>query len=168
MITMAKKENKLHIQNEIVCGDCLEILKTIPNNTVNTIVTSPPYYSQRDYNNGHVGSIGNEKNVDEYVYSLIDVFKECMRVIKNDGSIFFNMGDKYTDSSLLLVPYRFGCEANKLPSVYLINQITWIKPNPQPRQFKGRLVNSTEPIFHFTKSLKYKYFPDKFMCGNNI
>jgi len=168
MAAIKKEENRLHLLNEIVCGDCLEILKAIPNNTVNTIVTSPPYYGQRDYNNSNVKGIGNEKEVDEYVHSLIDVFKECMRVIKNDGSIFFNMGDKYTNSSLLLVPYRFGFEANKVPSVYLINQITWIKPNPQPRQFKGRLVSSMEPIFHFTKSLKYKYFPDKFMCGNNI
>ena len=69
---------------------------------------------------------------------------------------------------MLLVPYRFALEVSKLKSIYLINQITWVKPNPQPRQFKGRLVSSTEPIFHFTKSLKFKYFREKFMTGDNI
>lgn len=161
--------NKTDIRNQILCGDCLTILRTLPSNSINTVVTSPPYYNQRDYNIDHHGkSIGNEESVNEYVQSLIDIFKECIRVIKNDGSIFFNIGDKYNDASLLLVPYRFAIEATKVPSVYLINQITWVKPNPQPRQFKGRLVSSTEPIFHFTKSLQFKYYPDKFLCGNNI
>lgn len=154
--------------NKILCGDCLEILKTIPDNSINTIITSPPYYSQRDYKNGHDKSIGNEKHIEEYVTSLLYIFKECVRIIKEDGSIFFNIGDKYKESSLMLAPYRFALEAAKSDNVYLINQITWIKPNPQPRQFKGRLVSSTEPIFHFIKSKNYKYYPDKFMCGNNI
>jgi site-specific DNA-methyltransferase (adenine-specific) len=154
--------------NEIVCGDCLEILKTIPDNSINTIITSPPYYSQRDYKNGDGKSVGNEKDIEDYINSLLLIFKECVRIIKEDGSVFFNIGDKYKESSLLLAPYRFGIEAAKLKDVYLINQITWVKPNPQPRQFKGRLVSSTEPIFHFTKNLKFKYYPDKFMCGNNV
>ncbi len=154
--------------NKIFCGDCLDILKTVPNNSINTVITSPPYYGQRDYKNGTKKSIGNEKHIDEYIHSLLLIFKECVRVIREDGSIFFNIGDKYKESSLLLAPYLFGIEAAKLDNIYLINQITWIKPNPQPRQFKGRLVSSTEPIFHFSKSLNYKYYPDKFMCGNNI
>lgn len=161
--------NTPDIRNQIFYGDCLTILKTLPSNSINAIVTSPPYYNQRDYNNNHHDKgIGNEESVDEYVQSLVAIFKECIRVIKNDGSIFFNIGDKYADASLLLVPYRFALEATKIPSVYLINQITWVKPNPQPRQFKGRLVSSTEPIFHFTKSLEFKYYPDKFLCGNNL
>lgn len=163
-----EKNQFAQIVNKIICGDCLDILKNIPDNSINTIVTSPPYFGQRDYKNGDDKGIGNEKDVKEYIDSLLSIFKECVRVIKNDGSIFYNIGDKYIDSSVLLVPYRFAIEASKLKSVYLINQITWVKPNPQPRQFKGRLVSSTEPIFHFTKSLKFKYFPEKFMCGNNV
>lgn len=163
-----EKNHLDQLANKIICGDCLDILKNIPDNSINTIVTSPPYFSQRDYKNGDGKGIGNESDVEEYIDALLSIFKECVRIIQKDGSIFFNIGDKYIDSSLLLVPYRFGIEVSKLKSVYLINQITWVKPNPQPRQFKGRLVSSTEPIFHFTKSLKFKYFPEKFMCGNNI
>lgn len=123
------------IRNQILCGDCLTILKTLPSNSINAIVTSPPYYNQRDYNINHDDKgIGNEESVDEYVQSLIAIFKECIRVIKNDGSIFFNIGDKYADASLLLVPYRFAIEATKIPSVYLINQITWVKPNPNNKR----------------------------------
>ena len=166
---MNAEKNKLEpLINKIVCGDCLDILSKVPDNSINTIVTSPPYYMQRDYKNGNSKEVGNEPKVEEYVGILMDIFKECIRVIKDDGSIFFNIGDKYIDSSLLLVPYRFAIEASKTKSVYLINQITWVKPNPQPRQFKGRLVSSTEPIFHFTKNFKFKYYPDTFLCGNNI
>ena len=154
--------------NKIICGDCLDILRNVPNDSINTIVTSPPYYSQRDYKNGVGNGIGNEISVEEYINALVSIFKECVRIIKKNGSIFFNIGDKYFKSSLLLVPYRFALEVSKLKSIYLINQITWVKPNPQPRQFKGRLVSSTEPIFHFTKSLKFKYFREKFMSGDNI
>lgn len=153
------------ILNTVVCGDSLSVLKKIPSNIINVVITSPPYFNQRNY--GCVG-IGNEKDIKDYISNLMNIFVECIRVIKPDGSIFFNIGDKYINSSLSLVPYRFAIEATKLNDIRLINQITWIKPNPQPRQFKGRLVNSTEPIFHFVKSNKYKYYYDKF-CenGNN-
>ena len=154
--------------NKIISGNCLDILRKIPNDSINTIITSPPYFCQRDYKNGFGHGIGNEASVEEYINALISIFKECIRIIRKDGSIFFNVGDKYVKSSLLLVPYRFAIEASKLKSVKLINQITWVKPNPQPRQFKGRLVSSTEPIFHFTKNLKFKYFREQFMMGEEI
>ena len=91
--------------NKIYCDDCLLMLKEFPNSSIDLVITSPPYYKQRDY--GNMG-IGNEKTVDEYVVNLINVFKECVRVIRPTGTVVFNLGDKYIDGSMLLVPYRFA------------------------------------------------------------
>ena len=68
-----------------------------------------------------------------------------------------NLGDKYVDSSLQLVPYRFAIAATEAENVRLVNAVTWVKSNPTPRQFQRRLVSSTEPFFHFVKSNNYYY-----------
>jgi site-specific DNA-methyltransferase (adenine-specific) len=146
--------------NTITCGDCFELIRKIPNNSINLVITSPPYFQQRDYG----GGIGNENTIEEYLEALLAIMRECARVITDDGSIVFNMGDKYDESSLLLVPYRFAIEASQLPHVKLVNVITWVKSNPTPRQFKRRLVSSTEPFFHFVKSENYFYNLDNFMA----
>jgi site-specific DNA-methyltransferase (adenine-specific) len=107
--------------------------------------------------------MGNEKKPDEYISALMKIFRECVRVIKPTGSIVFNVGDKYEDSNLLLMPYRFAIAATEQYGVTLVNNVTWVKSNPTPRQFKRRLVSSTEPFFHFVKSQNYKYFIDEFL-----
>jgi len=149
----------MNFLNEIMCGDCLELIKEIQDESINLIVTSPPYYKQRDYGSG----IGNEKTVEEYINNLLKIFHECVRVVRSDGSIVFNMGDKYEDGNLLLVPYRFAIEVLNKEPVKLANDITWVKLNPTPRQFRRRLVSSTEPFFHFVKSDEYYYNLDAFM-----
>lgn len=146
--------------NEIVCGDSVDLLKLIPANSVDLVITSPPYFQQREYNGG---GIGNEKKTEDYIAALMRVFRECIRVIKPTGSVIFNVGDKYEDSSLLLMPYRFAIAATEQCDVTLVNNVTWVKTNPTPRQFKRRLVSSTEPFFHFVKSQEYKYFLDEFL-----
>ena len=146
--------------NEIVCGDSAELLNSIPANSIDLIITSPPYFQQREYNGG---GMGNEKKPDEYISALMKIFRECVRVIKPTGSIVFNVGDKYEDSNLLLMPYRFAIAATEQYGVTLVNNVTWVKSNPTPRQFKRRLVSSTEPFFHFVKSQNYKYFIDEFL-----
>jgi len=148
--------------DKIVCGDARDILKEIPSESVSLVVTSPPYYKQRDYSD-LVGEIGNEPTVEAYIDNLMKVFHECVRIVKHDGSIVFNLGDKYMDGGLLLVPYRFALEALKREPVKLVHVITWVKLNPTPRQFKRRLVNSTEPFFHFVKSDDYYIDIDSFM-----
>ncbi len=92
----------------------------------------------------------------------MDVFDECVRITKNTGSIVFNMGDKYLKGNLMLVPYRFAIQATSTGKVKLVNNITWVKTNPTPRQFRRRLVSSTEPFFHFVKSDDYFYNIDAF------
>lgn len=146
--------------NEIVCGDSADLLKAIPPDSVDLVITSPPYFQQREYDGG---GVGNEKKPAEYISALLKIFRECVRVIKPTGSIVFNVGDKYEDSSLLLMPYRFAIAASEQCDVTLVNNVTWVKSNPTPRQFKRRLVSSTEPFFHFVKSQEYKYFIDEFL-----
>lgn len=150
--------------NKIVCGDSYYLLQEIPNNSINLIVTSPPYFQQRDYNGN---GIGNEGRIEEYLDNLLKIFKECVRITAEDGNIIVNIGDKYEDSSLSMIPHRFAIEALKNNPIRLVNIITWVKLNPTPRQFKRRLVSSTEPFFHFVKSDSYYYDIDSFMNFNN-
>lgn len=147
--------------NQILCGDCFELIKTLPDASVQLVITSPPYFQQRDYG----GGIGNEASLDNYLHELVMLFGECLRVIKPTGSIVFNLGDKYADSNLLLVPYRFAIAIHDAyRQARLVNTVTWVKRNPTPRQFKRRLVNSTEPFFHFVKSDDYFYNHIAFMA----
>lgn len=74
-------------------GDCLEVLKTLSDNSINCCVTSPPYYGLRDY--GVDGQIGLEQTPDEYVAKLVEVFREVKRVLKDDGTLWLNLGDSY-------------------------------------------------------------------------
>lgn len=151
---------EIQFYNEIVCGDSAQLLKSIPDSSIDLVITSPPYFRQREYDGG---GVGNEKMPDEYVAALMKIFQECVRIIKPTGSIVFNVGDKYEDSSLLLMPYRFAIAATEQCDVTLVNNVTWVKSNPTPRQFKRRLVSSTEPFFHFVKTPNYKYFLDEFL-----
>jgi len=85
--------------NKIICGNALTSLKSLPNESVNCIVTSPPYYALRDY--GVNGQIGLEKTPETYIENLVNVFSECKRVLKNDGTMWVVIGDSYAGSILL-------------------------------------------------------------------
>lgn len=74
-------------------GDCLEKLKTLDDGSVQTCVTSPPYWGLRDY--GVEGQLGLEKTPEEYVHSMVEVFSEVKRVLKDDGTLWLNLGDTY-------------------------------------------------------------------------
>lgn len=82
--------------NKILLGDCLEVLKTLPDNSIDCCVTSPPYYGLRDY--GCDGQIGLEETPEMFVASLMAVFNEVNRVLKKEGTLWFNMGDSYAGS----------------------------------------------------------------------
>jgi DNA modification methylase len=77
-------------------GDCLETLRRMPDGIVNTCVTSPPYFGLRDY--GHAGQIGLEPTPDEFIAKLVEVFREVRRVLRDDGTVWMNMGDSYAGS----------------------------------------------------------------------
>ena len=87
--------------NSIVNGDCYELCKELPPNSIDCVITSPPYFQQRDYGS----SVGEEETIDEYIYSLTKVVKELVRVVKPTGSILYNIGDKYLpNDGLQLIP----------------------------------------------------------------
>jgi len=77
-------------------GDCREILRTMPDESVHCCVTSPPYFGLRDY--GVAGQIGLEPSPDAFVAELVDVFREVRRVLRADGTLWLNLGDSYAGS----------------------------------------------------------------------
>lgn len=79
--------------NTILQGDCKEVLKSLPEESIDCVVTSPPYYGLRDY--GVDGQIGLEETPEQYVDKLVEVFREVKRVLKKDGTIWVNLGDSY-------------------------------------------------------------------------
>lgn len=79
--------------NKILLGDCLDTLKTLPDQSVHCCVTSPPYFGLRDY--GHDGQIGLEQTPEEYIAKLVEVFREVRRVLRDDGNFWLNLGDSY-------------------------------------------------------------------------
>lgn len=88
------KETKDKIEpNKIYTGDCLEILKGVESNSVDCVVTSPPYWALRDY--GVEGQLGLEPTFQEYINKLCDIFDEVKRVLKKSGTCWVNMGDTY-------------------------------------------------------------------------
>ena len=80
-------------KNKIIVGDCLESMKKMDDSSVNCCVTSPPYFGLRDY--GHKNQIGLEESPEKYVDKLVEVFREVRRVLKNDGTLWLNLGDSY-------------------------------------------------------------------------
>ena len=83
---------------DIITGDCIESMKSIPDKSVQTCITSPPYFGLRDY--GVDGQIGLEETPDQYVQKLVEVFREVRRVLRDDGTLWLNLGDSYTSSGI--------------------------------------------------------------------
>jgi len=84
------------MKNVILQGDVIETLRTLPEGFIHTCVTSPPYWGLRDY--GVPGQIGLEKTPEEYVEKMVEVFREVRRVLRDDGTLWLNLGDSYASS----------------------------------------------------------------------
>jgi len=82
----------------IITGDCIEGMKTLPDGCVQTISTSPPYYGLRDYDGGDA-EIGGEETPDQYVQKMVEVFREARRILRDDGTLWLNLGDSYATTS---------------------------------------------------------------------
>lgn len=80
----------------IIVGDCIESMQAMPAQSVHCCVTSPPYFGLRDY--GHAGQIGLEKTPEAYVARLVEVFREVRRVLRDDGTLWLNLGDSYAST----------------------------------------------------------------------
>jgi DNA modification methylase len=129
-------------------------LSKIPNETVQMIFTSPPFWKLRNYTNSK-NELGQEDTSEEYVQRLADHLHDCYRVLKPEGSFFLNLGDTF-DNCLQSIPHRVQIELSKR-SWNLKQTIVWKKLNPLPASGKRSITQSFEFIFHFVKSNDYYY-----------
>ena len=171
-------------KNTIINGNSLEVLKSLPDNSIDCCVTSPPYYALRDY--GCDGQIGLEETPEKYIESLCDVFSEVRRVLTPEGTLWLNIGDSYNGNKvgntevvknkkvsesndfhkklwggakpkdLIGIPWMLAF-ALRSQGWYLRQDIIWQKPNPMPESVTDRCTKSHEYIFLMSKSQKY-YF----------
>lgn len=131
-----------------------EDMHEIETGTVHSIITSPPYFKMKDYGNGEE-ELGQEEEIDLYLSNMMKVFKECHRVLRNDGSLFVNINDCVLGGQYQAVPHYFVIEMIKMGWI-LNDEILWIKQNPTYTRGK-RSVRSHEPIFHWVKSPDFYY-----------
>jgi site-specific DNA-methyltransferase (adenine-specific) len=134
-----------------------ETMFELEDKSVSSIVTSPPYFAMRDYGNGE-SELGLEKNREDYIQNLINIFNECKRVLKDDGSLMVNINEKVDNGSYRGVVHQFIGEM--LNNGWDLNdEIIWFKNNPQYTAGK-RSVRSHEYIFHFVKKGCKDFFYD--------
>lgn len=145
------------IVDSIICDDVLSALSAMSTGIIDGIVTSPPYYGQRDYS--HPRQIGNEATSEIYIERLLLVFKECRRVLKDQGTLWLNVGDKYEDGRLLGVPWRLALTLQQNGWI-LRSDIIWWKPNAMPSSAKNRLTCDHEYMFLLTKGQDYYFNGD--------
>ena len=146
-------------KHQVICADNQRFLPSLDAQSVDLVVTSPPYFSQREYT---TLGLGNEESIEEYLDNIFRTFSQVVRVMKPTGNIVYNMGDKIIGGSLQLIPYRFAVKVLDEFNIRLVNDITWVKRNPTPHQFSRRLTNSTEPFFHFALGSDYYYDREAF------
>ncbi len=94
------------MSTRILTGDCRDVLKALPDQSVHCIVTSPPYFGLRDY--GVDGQMGLEQTPDEYVAGMVALFREARRVLRDDGTLWLNLGDSYASNGGVAQPHRDG------------------------------------------------------------
>lgn len=145
---------------QIILGDCLDSMRSLPDQSVNCCVTSPPYFGLRDY--GVDGQIGLEETPEQFIQKLVEVFREVRRVLRDDGTLWLNIGDSYGKGKQLLgIPWRLAF-ALQADGWVLRQEIIWHKPNPMPESVKDRCTKAHEQIFLLSKSPRY-YFDSEAM-----
>ncbi len=173
-------------ESALIHGDARQVLAQMPTGAFQTCVTSPPYWSLRDYDIG--GQIGLERSLDAFIDSLVGVFDEVRRLLRDDGTLWLNIGDSYTSGGrtwrapdkknpiramdvrpptpdglkpkdLIGVPWKLAFGLQRA-GWYLRADIIWNKPNCQPESVKDRPTRSHEYVFLFSKSERYRYDPD--------
>jgi DNA modification methylase len=168
--------------NKLYRGDCLKILRRLPDASVQCCVTSPPYWGLRDY--GVAGQLGLEPTPEAYVARMVEVFREVRQVLRDDGTLWLNIGDSYAASGppggqgkqrsnvgskgvtlrlappgfkskdLVGIPWRLAF-ALQADGWYLRSDIIWHKPNPMPESVRDRPTKAHEYIFLLSKSARY-------------
>lgn len=173
-------------QSCLITGDSNLVLSKFPESVFQTCVTSPPYWSVRDYQID--GQLGLETSLDNYIENLVAVFAHVWRVLRDDGTLWLNIGDVYTSGGrtwrapdrknpgramsirpptpdglkqkdLIGVPWRLALKMQEV-GWYLRSDIIWNKPNCQPESVKDRPTKSHEYVFLFSKNANYFYNAD--------
>lgn len=175
---------------EVLEGDCTEVLRTLPEESVHCVVTSPPYWGLRDYS--AAGQLGLESTPEEYVEKLVEVFRELRRALRKDGTVWIVLGDSYANdgkwggatsgkhvkalhsgTSVGRGKRNTGLKPKDLIGVpwrvafalqadgwYLRSDIIWAKPNPMPESVTDRPTKAHEYVFLLTRNQKYCYDAD--------
>lgn len=151
--------------NKVHEGHALHLLKKMPSDSVDLVITSPPYWGLRFYGEGTVtswpdgwkGQLGLEPNYQLFVKHLVSILHEVKRVLKPSGSLYLNLGDTYQNKCMIGMPWRVALAMMDKDGWILRNSIIWHKPNHMPMSVRDRLTNGYEFIFHFVKSQKYYY-----------
>ncbi len=178
------------MNNTIIHGDALSVLKSMPDDIVDCVVTSPPYWGLRNY--GVVSQIGHEKTPEEYIEKMTYIFKEIKRILKSTGTIWINIGDSYYNNfgggsktcgvgNIKALRERGRANKQKHPLIkfkdivgipwmlafalrndgwYLRQDIIWHKSNAMPESVHDRCTKSHEYIFLMTKNPKYYFDQD--------
>jgi site-specific DNA-methyltransferase (adenine-specific) len=176
--------DKIKLTDSLILeGDSLNILRLLPSGSIQCAITSPPYWGLRDYNIN--GQIGLELSLQEFINHLVAIFNEMKRVLRDDGTLWLNIGDGYTSGNrgyrasdkknparamsirpntpeglkpkdLQGVPWRLAF-ALQDDGWYLRSDIIWNKPNAMPESVKDRPTKSHEYLFMLTKSEQYYY-----------
>lgn len=143
--------------NQVHCGDAAALAARLPSELVDCVVTSPPYYQQRDYGNDR--QLGQESSPSSYVERLVGVFAAIRPAMKDSGAVWVVLGDKYQDHQLLGMPWRFAL-AMQDDGWFLRSDCIWHKPNAMPSPVKSRPTTDHEYIFLFSKNAQYHYDAD--------
>jgi site-specific DNA-methyltransferase (adenine-specific) len=150
--------SKMPAANQIIHGDALAVLKQWPDELADCIVTSPPYWQQRDYR-GKNGQVGREPSHAEYVERLRAIFGQCRRVLKRSGTLWLVIGDKYDAGQQLGLPWRVALSL--IDDGWILRaDCVWHKPNAMPSSTKSRPTTDHEYVFFFTRSKDYYYDAD--------
>lgn len=178
---MYRKEEFL---NKIICGNVLTELKDFPDNCIDTIITSPPYWGLRDYGepsrvvwdgdprcrhswtkkyycrkcDAWLGQLGQEPDLELYYAHLLQITLELKRVLKPTGVIFWNHGDKYLKKSLMMQNYRLVQQMVDEQHFYLRNIIIWHKKCYLPGSVKSRFDNAYDSVFMLVKNVEPQYY----------
>ena len=144
--------------DSIYCGDSQQLLASWPSELVDCIVTSPPYWKQRDYG-GSDQQLGQETSPADYVSRMVELFRHCRRVLKPTGTLWLVLGDKYESGRQLGLPWRVAL-ALMDDDWILRSECIWHKPNAMPSPARSRPTVDHEQIFFLVRSDDYFYDAD--------
>lgn len=137
-------------------GDVLELLARLPERSVQTVVTSPPYWGLRDYGTDKSSETGSERTPEEYIARLVEVFRGIWRVLRDDGTLWLNLGDRHVQKNLLGMPWRVAL-ALQADGWYLRRDVIWNKSSCMVESVRDRPAGAHEYLFLMSKKPRYYY-----------